>query len=196
MLSTILTAIAYYVSTNMDYILVLVLLIHANHQDGPVLAGDVLGTNVLILLPMALAAIVGAVTQTWMIGFLGLFPLYFGIQALFFPDSGNQMNETDHDSRWRTALHTAIITVTACGADNIAVYIPLFVHRSVQQLVIIYIVMIVMAILFFLIALLISKNKQLERILNRYGRYLAGIIYIYLGLSVLLGSGTIQHFLK
>ncbi|USS88110.1 cadmium resistance transporter [Fructilactobacillus hinvesii] len=196
MLATILNAIAYYVSTNMDYILVLVLLIHANHEDGPVLAGDIMGTNVLILIPMLLAMLVGAITQTWIIGLLGLFPLYFGLQALFFPSSGNQMNESDHDSKWKSALHTAVITVTACGADNIAVYIPLFVHQSVSHLITIYVVMILMAILFFFIALVISKDRHLEAILNRYGRFLSGIIYIYLGLSVLIGSGTIQHFWK
>ena len=56
--------------------------------------------------------------------------------------------------------------------------------------------MLTMAVIFFGLAVVISKDKRLEQFLNRYSKYLTGTIYMYLGISVLIQCGTISHFLK
>ncbi|WP_395319526.1 cadmium resistance transporter [Fructilactobacillus frigidiflavus] len=195
MLEIILNSIVSYISTNMDYILVLVLLIHAHRYYSPILIGDMIGTTILTITPMTIAILLGAVPETWMLGFLGLFPLYFSFKSFFGKNSNNDLDESDNKSRLKLVIHTVIITVAACGADNVAVYIPIFIRKSMFELIVAFCVMLIMAIVFFGLAIIISKNKQLEKFLNRYGKYLTGVIYLYLGISVLMQCGTITHFI-
>lgn len=196
MLEIILNSIVSYISTNMDYILVLVLLIHAHRFKSPILIGDMIGTTILTVTPMTIAILLRAVPETWMLGFLGLFPIYFSLNSFFGKSNNNSLEEADNKSRFKLILHTVIITVAACGADNIAVYIPIFIRKSTFELVVAFCVMLTMAVIFFGLAVVISKDKRLEQFLNRYSKYLTGTIYMYLGISVLIQCGTISHFLK
>ncbi|WP_429971619.1 cadmium resistance transporter [Fructilactobacillus sp. Tb1] len=192
----ILNSIASYISTNMDYILVLILLIHAHKYKMPILIGDLIGTTILTTIPMIIAILLRAVPQTWMIGFLGIFPLYFAFSSLLGNQNRFSSEENDNKSRLKLIIHTVIITVTACGADNIAIYIPIFIRKTSFELAVALIVMLCMAVVFFMLAIIISKNHQLEDFLNRYGRYLTFVIYLYLGCSVITQCGTLAHFFK
>ena len=96
MLEIILNSIVSYISTNMDYILVLVLLIHAHRFKSPILIGDMIGTTILTVTPMTIAILLRAVPETWMLGFLGLFPIYFSLTSFFGKSNNNSLEEADN----------------------------------------------------------------------------------------------------
>lgn len=196
MVEIIINSIVAYVSTNLDYILVLVLLIGTYKKTKPILAGDLIGTSFLTILPMIIARILGSVPQMWVIGLLGIFPIIFGIKELLPKKHYSNSNiETSNDSTYTIVIKTVLITITACGADNVAVYIPIFIKKTNIELIAAFIVMLLMAVVFFVLATKIGDNNKVKHILNKYGKYLSAVIYIMLGISVLAQNGTIKHFL-
>ncbi|MFD1471012.1 cadmium resistance transporter [Companilactobacillus mishanensis] len=197
MTEVIVKSVVSYISTSIDYLLILVILLATYKNYKKVLIGDLAGTTVLILSSMLIARILGFVPQEWILGLLGLIPIYIGVRQLFVDDDDDDkvVNKIQNGNRG-IILMTAIITVTTCGADNIAIYVPILIDVSNQQLVIVYITMIIMCLAFFVIGLLISKNKYIQNLIERSGKYLTSAIYIILGIYILFENGTIAHFIN
>lgn len=196
MIEIIFNSVVAYFSTNLDYLLVLVLLLGSYKNPKLVLTGDLIGTVGLTLLPMAIARILGAVPEMWILGLLGIFPILFGIKELI-PPKPHSRDEIDGDSnisKIRIVTKVIAITITACGADNVAVFIPIFIKKTNLELFLALITMIIMAVIFFFVAILIEDNKPIKNILGKYGRYFSSVVYIMLGISVLVQNGTIAHF--
>ncbi|MQS53345.1 cadmium resistance transporter [Companilactobacillus mishanensis] len=197
MTEVIVKSVVSYISTSIDYLLILVILLATYKNYKKILIGDLAGTTVLILSSMLIARILGFVPQEWILGLLGLIPIYIGVRQLFVDDDDDDkvVNKIQNGNRG-IILMTAIITVTTCGADNIAIYVPILIDVSNQQLVIVYITMIIMCLAFFVIGLLISKNKYIQNLIERSGKYLTSAIYIILGIYILFENGTIAHFIN
>ncbi len=170
MIEIIITSIIAYFSTNLDYILLLVLLLGTYRRPRLILIGDLIGTSVLIILPMIIAKLLGEVPKMWLIGLLGIFPIFFGIKALF-PNKTPAINETEPNlnSSLKIIFNTTILTITGCGADNIAVYIPIFIHKTNLELLVSYMIMMLMALSFFAGSIAIGHNKKLNNYLTAMG---------------------------
>ncbi|HAY53272.1 permease [Schleiferilactobacillus harbinensis] len=198
MLNTIITGVTAYISTSLDYLLILMVVFGGTpkHQRGLVYVGDLVGTSILVGISLILAYALGFVPQPWLLGLLGLIPVYMGIHLLLG-------EEEDADEKVDAAMaqhmnviwKVALITVTTCGADNIGIYVPLLTQLNQGALPLLLMTFLVMLTLFCATGLLLSRIPQIAHLLDRYGRYITAAVYCLIGFGVLWEGGTVQHLL-
>lgn len=198
MLNTIITGVTAYISTSLDYLLILMVVFGGTpkHQRGLVYVGDLVGTSILVGISLILAYALGFVPQPWLLGLLGLIPVYMGIRLLLG-------EEEDADEKVDAAMaqhmnviwKVALITVTTCGADNISIYVPLLTQLNQGALPLLLMTFLVMLTLFCATGLLLSRIPQIAHLLDRYGRYITAAVYCLIGFGVLWEGGTVQHLL-
>jgi cadmium resistance transport/sequestration family protein len=166
------------------------------HRD--ISLGQAIGSLMLVAISLLLAFVFHFVPQDWILGFLGLIPLFFGIKYLFVGDDDDDEVEEQLEKRKgkNLLLTVVLISFASCGADNIGLFTPFFVTLSKKASGLAVLV----SVLAFLVNILILGliGKQLSRIswlhnwLEKYSRWILGIVYCALGIMILVESGTIQ----
>lgn len=129
MLRPILTGVTDYISTGLDYLVILMIIFsRVKPQDRwLVLIGDFIGTLILVGSSLALAFFLGFVPTPWVLGLLGLIPIYLGIKLGLQGDDDDVAAVERRVSQPRGLIASVVlITVATCGADNIGIYVPLF----------------------------------------------------------------------
>ncbi|WP_436651713.1 cadmium resistance transporter [Latilactobacillus sakei] len=199
MQTAILTGITAYISTSIDYLIILMVIFGSVNRKERWLVywGDLLGTSVLVAVSLVLAFILGFVPQEWLLGLLGIIPVLMGLRLLISGESDDdEVVESQMKKRRNIIMNVAIITIATCGADNIGIYVPIFAQSTVQTLAVILITFFFMLSLFCYVGYLLIKIPKVAEILERYGMYITAIVYIGLGLYIMFESGTVQHLVK
>ncbi|PKX61784.1 cadmium resistance transporter [Latilactobacillus sakei] len=199
MQTAILTGITAYISTSIDYLIILMVIFGSVNRKERWLVywGDLLGTSVLVAASLVMAFILGFVPQEWLLGLLGIIPVLMGLRLLISGESDDdEVVESQMKKRRNIIMNVAIITIATCGADNIGIYVPIFAQSTVQTLAVILITFFFMLSLFCYVGYLLIKIPKVAEILERYGMYITAIVYIGLGLYIMFESGTIQHIVK
>ena len=199
MQTAILTGITAYISTSIDYLIILMVIFGSVNRKERWLVywGDLLGTSVLVAASLVLAFILGFVPQEWVLGLLGIIPVLMGLRLLISGESDDDdVVESQMKKRRNIIMNVAIITIATCGADNIGIYVPIFAQSTAQTLTVILITFFFMLSLFCYVGYLLIKIPKVAEILERYGMYITAIVYIGLGLYIMFESGTIQHIVK
>ena len=109
MVQTIISAIGVYISTSIDYLIILIILfaqLSQNKQKWHIYAGQYLGTGLLVGASLVAAYVVNFVPEEWMVGLLGLIPIYLGIR---FAIVGEGEEEEDNT---RLISHKIIMPIT------------------------------------------------------------------------------------
>ncbi|WP_044010496.1 CadD family cadmium resistance transporter [Paucilactobacillus wasatchensis] len=201
MLKTIITAIILYVSTSID-LLVILMLIFSKYRSPAhkhqIYIGQFLGSYTLILISIFFAFILHYVPAKWLLGFLGLIPIAFGISFLVgSEDEAAEARETIERRKNKNLIGTVLlITVASCGADNIGLFVPYFVSLTVWQLLI---TLVVFTFCIYLLVCLGDKFSQVDFVkpfLAKFGDWIMAIIYIGLGIMILWESDTIGQLIK
>ncbi|MCI1892153.1 MAG: cadmium resistance transporter [Schleiferilactobacillus harbinensis] len=196
MIKTIITGVTAYISTSIDYLLILMVVFGSTpkKQRWLVYFGDLLGTSILVGTSLLLAFALGLVPATWLLGLLGLIPVGMGLKLLIWGDDDSDSEVDDALRKHRSIiLKVALITVVTCGADNIGIYVPLFTQIEHSAIPVILVTFLVMLTLFCLSGYLISRIPKVAGALEQYGRYVTAVVYILIGLDVLWDGGTLQH---
>lgn len=199
MQTAILTGITAYISTSIDYLIILMVIFGSVNRKERWLVywGDLLGTGVLVAASLVMAFILGFVPQEWLLGLLGIIPVLMGLRLLISGESDDdEVVESQMKKRRNIIMNVAIITIATCGADNIGIYVPIFAQSTVQTLAVILITFFFMLSLFCYVGYLLIKIPKVAEILERYGMYITAIVYIGLGLYIMFESGTVQHLVK
>lgn len=199
MQTAILTGITAYISTSIDYLIILMVIFGSvnGKERWLVYWGDLLGTSVLVAASLVMAFILGFVPQEWLLGLLGIIPVLMGLRLLISGESDDdEVVESQMKKRRNIIMNVAIITIATCGADNIGIYVPIFAQSTVQTLAVILITFFFMLSLFCYVGYLLIKIPKVAEILERYGMYITAIVYIGLGLYIMFESGTVQHLVK
>jgi cadmium resistance transport/sequestration family protein len=207
MIQTVIAAILAFAATNVDDIIVLMLLFgqRDHFQTRQVIMGQYLGFLVLVL--ASLPGFFGGLflPRPW-IGLLGLLPIAIGVhqlwqnhteeasvQTISVPSASGELASGTNQQAPRTSclqqpiFQVAAITV-ANGGDNIGIYVPLFASSSVTDLVIILITFLVMIAVWCAIALSLARHPAIAKLLTRYGHRLVPFVLIGLGIYILLES--------
>lgn len=205
MIETIITAILAFASTNIDDLFILMVLFTVtSHTFRPtnILAGQYLGIATLIVVSL-IGSLIGIVIPKVYIGLLGFFPIYLGIRKLF--DRGKDEDESPilpQNKRYilssvisPATLSVASITV-ANGADNIGIYIPLFVNLSVTNLILTIVIFFALVLVWVKTAGYLVQHPGLKSTLARYNHVLFPCILIGLGIYILIESRTYTLALK
>ena len=131
MLPTIVSALAVYVSTNIDYLLILMIIFSQNdtrRRIKMIIGGQYLGMGILVAFSLFAAFVLNFIPQDWVIGLLGLIPLSLGIRLALKREDPEDENVLEKmQARGSNPLFWTIALITvASGGDNLGIYIPYF----------------------------------------------------------------------
>lgn len=201
MLQTILTAIMLYTATAVDLLVILLIYfarVTDKRQIRDIYLGQYLGSLTLIAVSLFFAFVLHYVPEKWLLGLLGLIPIYFGIRVWFVADTGEERAESRLNNKGLSKLTetVAIVTIGSCGADNLGLFVPYFVTLDHAQLAMTLLTFVVMIYLLVFSAQKISCLPRIGEFIERYNRWVISVIYIGLGLFIILDNGTITQLLR
>lgn len=200
MITTIIQTTIIYWVTAIDLLLILALLFvkfdQSKHQL--ISLGQMIGSLLLVGISLLLAYVFHFVPEQWILGLLGLVPLFFGLKYLFIGDDDEEeVEETLEKRKNKNLLVTVtLISFASCGADNIGLFTPFFVNLDNSLLLISVLTFVVNIILLGFLGKSISKIRVLHNFLEKYSRWVIGGVYIVLGLMIIIESGTINKLLS
>lgn len=125
MFSTVITAAVLYIATAVDLLVILFIFFaraNTRKEYRDIYIGQYLGSVILILVSLFLAFVLNYVPEKWVLGLLGLIPIYLGIKVAIYDDcEGEKRAKKELDEKGLSKLVgiVALVTVASCGADNI-----------------------------------------------------------------------------
>lgn len=199
---TIISAIGVYISTSIDYLIILIILfaqLSQNKQKWHIYAGQYLGTGLLVGASLVAAYVVNFVPEEWMVGLLGLIPIYLGIRFAIVGEDAEEEEEEIIERLEQSKANQLFWTVTlltiASGGDNLGIYIPYFASLDWSQTLVALLVLVIGIIIFCEISRVLSSIPLLFETIEKYERIIVPLVFILLGLYIMYENGTIEIFL-
>lgn len=188
MIGTLVTALAAFVSTNVDDFFVLTVLFSQAH--GPrgvakIVAGQYVGIGILVALGIA-GAFGAQLLAPQYIGLLGLLPIFLGIRAWVEYRRGGD-DEEPQGIGATSVLGVAAIAISD-GGDNIGVYVPVFSGFAPADFVVILVVFAAMTALWCRLALALANQPLIKEKIERYQGVLVPVVLVGLGVAILVKS--------
>lgn len=203
MFETITTAAILYIATAVDLLVILLIFFaRANNyqQYKDIYIGQYLGSLTLIIVSLFFAYVLNYVPDKWILGLLGLIPIYLGIKVAIFDDCEVERRAKDElNKKGLSELSTsvAVVTLASCGADNIGLFVPYFTTINNYELVITLITFVILIFILVFTAQKLANIPGLGEVIERFSRWIMSIVYIGLGLFIIIENGTVQklfHF--
>ncbi|WP_100104112.1 CadD family cadmium resistance transporter [Streptococcus pseudopneumoniae] len=202
---TIISAVGVYISTSIDYLIILIILIilfaqlSQNKQKWHIYAGQYLGTGLLVGASLVAAYVVNFVPEEWMVGLLGLIPIYLGIRFAIVGEDAEEEEEEIIERLEQSKANQLFWTVTlltiASGGDNLGIYIPYFASLDWSQTLVALLVFVIGIIIFCEISRVLSSIPLIFETIEKYERIIVPLVFILLGLYIMYENGTIETFL-
>lgn len=200
---TIISAIGVYISTSIDYLIILIILfaqLSQNKQKWHIYAGQYLGTGLLVGASLVAAYVINFVPEAWMVGLLGLIPIYLGIRFAIVGEGEEEEEEEIIERLEQSKANQLFWTVTlltiASGGDNLGIYIPYFASLDWSQILVALIVFAIGIIIFCELSRVLSSIPLISETIEKYERIIVPLVFIPLGLYIMYESGTIETFLN
>lgn len=190
MIASIFTSIVAYISTNIDDIFgVMILLARAGKgTKGKLIAGHFLGVGIVTAISMLGAFGLQNLPLKYVV-ILGLVPIGLGIKAWLDHKKGAD-DEDAPNAQTVGLLSMAMITV-GNGADNVGVYIPLFTGFSGAERIGAVVVFAVMTALWMFLANSLAEFPKIKAAIGKYKHIVIPAVFILLGVYIILDSGLI-----
>lgn len=186
------TAAVAFAATNVDDIVVLSVLFARRDEHfhaRQIVLGQYLGFAVLVGASLAAGAGLLALPDE-AVGALGLIPLGLGLRGLW------RARRLDEDGvgvalgRPAAMGTLGVVSITiANGADNIAIYAPLFATMGTGGVTTALVVFFALVGLWCTVALLVGSRPGVIRAVNRVGHYAIPVVLIALGVYIIGSSG-------
>ncbi|HEW9251956.1 Cad superfamily protein [Streptococcus pneumoniae] len=199
---TIISAIGVYISTSIDYLIILIILfaqLSQNKQKWHIYAGQYLGIGLLVGASLVAAYVVNFVPEEWMVGLLGLIPIYLGIRFAIVGEDAEEEEEEIIERLEQSKANQLFWTVTlltiASGGDNLGIYIPYFASLDWSQTLVALLVFVIGIIIFCEISRVLSSIPLIFETIEKYERIIVPLVFILLGLYIMYENGTIETFL-
>ncbi|HEV1942322.1 TPA: CadD family cadmium resistance transporter [Streptococcus pneumoniae] len=199
---TIISAIGVYISTSIDYLIILIILfaqLSQNKQKWHIYAGQYLGTGLLVGASLVAAYVVNFVPEEWMVGLLGLIPIYLGIRFAILGEDAEEEEEEIierlEQSKENQLFWTVTLLTIASGGDNLGIYIPYFASLDWSQTLVALLVFVIGIIIFCEISRVLSSIPLIFETIEKYERIIVPLVFILLGLYIMYENGTIETFL-
>lgn len=200
---TIISAIGVYISTSIDYLIVLIILfaqLLQNKQKWHIYAGQYLGMGLLVGASLVAAYVVNFVPEAWMVGLLGLIPIYLGIRFAIVGEGEEEEEEEIIERLEQSKANQLFWTVTlltiASGGDNLGIYTPYFASLDWAQTLVALLVFAIGVIIFCELSRVLSSIPLISETIEKYKRIIVPLVFIPLGLYIMYESGTIETFLN
>jgi cadmium resistance transport/sequestration family protein len=202
MIQTIVTAAILYIATAVDLLVILLIFFaraktKKEYRDISYI-GQYVGSVALIVVSLFFAFVLNYVPEKWILGLLGLIPIYLGIKVAIYDDcEGEKRAKKELNEKGLSKLvgTVAIVTIASCGADNIGLFVPYFVTLSVTNLLITLFVFLILIFFLVFTAQKLSNIPGVGEIVEKFSRWIMAVIYIALGLFIIIENDTIQTIL-
>lgn len=200
MIQVVLTAVGVFVSTSIDYLFILIILFAQKNfgtKKGQIYAGQFLGTGLLVGISLVAVYIVNFLPEQWMIGLLGLVPIYLGIRFAIVGEEDEEEEEIIHtlEERGSNQLFWTVTLLTiASGGDNLGIYIPYFASLSWLYIGIALIVFSIGIIVLCELSHRLSSLPGVSETIEKYEHIIIPLVFIPLGIYILLENGTLHYF--
>ena len=213
MISVIISAVVSFISTNIDDILVLMILFSkadSKEKRKHIFIGQYIGIGILVLISV-LGAIGLSIVPEKYVGFLGFIPIFIGIKEFYEyktdKEEDTEVLEIEEDSAKASILNSLkkyipldVVKVSmisiANGADNIGIYIPMFRVMTPMDLVITIIIFILMIALWCIVAIKLVNYPFIKDKIEKYKGILVPVVFIALGVFILVESGALSLVMK
>ena len=195
---TIISAIGVYISTSIDYLIILFILfaqLSQNKQKWHIYAGQYLGTGLLVGASLVAAYVVNFVPEEWMVGLLGLIPIYLGIRFAIVGEEEEEIIERLEQSKANQLFWTVTLLTIASGGDNLGIYIPYFASLDWSQTLVALLVFVIGIIILCELSRVLSSIPLIFETIEKYERIIVPLVFILLGLYIMYENGTIETFL-
>ncbi|WDZ84181.1 cadmium resistance transporter [Micromonospora cathayae] len=179
-----------FAATDVDDIVVLTVLFvtartTARPRSWQIVAGQYAGIGVLVAASAVAAAGLLVVPEPWP-GLLGLLPIALGVRALLRRD------DDEAPAVVSGAWGVAGVTI-ANGADNVAVYVPVFRTLDAADAAVFLLVFVVAIGLWCAAGAWLGGHPRVIRVVERVGHWLVPVIFVAIGVVILAGSGVVGH---
>jgi cadmium resistance transport/sequestration family protein len=201
LLATVVAAAGVFVGTDVDDLIVLTVLFLSARATGTPRAwqiwlGQYAGIAVLMLVSGLAALGLTLVPDRW-VGLLGLVPIGLGVWGLISAfrsreDGGD--GDGDKPPMAAGALSVAGITI-ANGADNIAVYTPMFRTLGVADSVVVVVVFAVLVAVWCAVASWLGSHRAVIGVVQRWGHWIVPVVFIAIGAVIVAESGVVGHLI-
>jgi cadmium resistance protein CadD (predicted permease) len=183
------TALALFAGTNIDDVIVLTVLFLTNRTSGrprvwQIWAGQYLGFALLVAVAVAMAAGLTIVPDD-RVGLLGVVPLGLGIVGLVRAVRDRRGGE-QRAPTVAVGLAAVVAVTVANGADNLAVYAPLFRTIGVASSVATIAVFAGLVALWCLAARWLGSRPPIVTMIERYGDWLVPFVFMAIGLAIIV----------
>lgn len=203
MIQTILSATAVYLSTSIDYLFILMIIFSQSYTKKGLIqiyGGQYLGTGLLVAVSLFAAYVLNFIPQDWMIGVLGLIPIFLGIRIALLGESEEKdedevIEKLDQRGSKRLFWIVALITI-ASGGDNLGIYIPYFASLSFLEILTTLIVFFISVFLLCLVSYKLAKLSFVSETIEKYERIIVPVVFIGLGLYIMLENGIFSILLN
>lgn len=197
-LSIIFTAIVLYTATAIDLLVILLIYFaraHTKKEYRDIYIGQFLGSMTLIIISLFFAFVLHYVPEKWMLGLLGLIPIYLGIKVAIFDDCEGEKRAKDalNDKGLSKLVGiVALVTIASCGADNIGLFVPYFVSLNFSQLIVTLIVFVILIFVLIYTAQRLADIKDIGEIVEKFNRWIMAVVYIGLVIFIIIENDTIK----
>ncbi|MEV0460651.1 cadmium resistance transporter [Catellatospora methionotrophica] len=187
---TVGAAVVLFAGTNVDDLIVLTVLFLGSRATGrprrwEIWAGQYAGIAVLVAASALAAAGLTVIPDRW-VGLLGLIPLALGVRGLV------QSIRSRGDGGPPPAVATSALAVAgvtlANGADNIAVYTPVFRTVGITDSLVTVAVFAVLVAVWCAASAWLGSHARVVPLIERFGHWLVPAVFIAIGLLIILES--------
>ncbi|KAA1193975.1 hypothetical protein F0M18_00575 [Pseudohalioglobus sediminis] len=183
-----------FVATNLDNLLLLVVLQGANPGARAAVLLGYLGAAIALLCVAALGLALGTVVEPDLLGYLGLIPLLFGLRMLYMAWLRERHPEIGIDtlagrSRWSICSGTLMLMAGNSG-DSLAVLLPLLAETGAGGQWFIASSYLMLAVVWIALAGILINYRALAECIERRGEKIVPWIMIGVGLYILLDTPT------
>jgi cadmium resistance protein CadD (predicted permease) len=181
-----------FVATNLDNLLLLVVLLAATGRYLPILAGYVLSSLVILAI-----STVGVALGVWLnpgaVGYLGVIPIGLGLYTLLRRDGEAAVSPPGYAVAGAGVLRLGVgsfALMLGNSGDSLALLVPLLAETSQQFLPAVLASWVSMAVLLAGLALLIGSDERLARRIEERGGPVIPWVMVAVGLYILLDTAT------
>jgi len=188
LLSLIALAAMVFVSTDIDDLLLLILLFsdrRLSHRQ--VILGQFLGFLAIVVASLACSLLAILIPPAWL-GLMGIWPLSIGLHRLFRRTPADVIGATAQAARPSLGIPTVALLTLANGGDNLTIYTPFFATLTPTQLALVILEFLLLLTLWCLAARSLTTHPLTRRLIHRIAHAILPYVLIALGFWILLRS--------
>lgn len=179
-----------FIGVNLDFFVILLFLLQKySYKD------NLIGYELGMVIVFGISALAGQIIQSfipaWSIGLLGIIPIYMGIKG----EEDDNDNDEKHKSN-KGVIAVLLMYLVSCGADNIAVYVPVLATMTVTNILITLVYFILLTAISLTLAYFFGQILIIKNVFKRFGEPLSRIIYVLIGLFVMVDTGLVNQIVN